>query len=79
VKRKPPDLATLRRRGIQEGLLGGNRRWLAIGGAAWALRAVQWAMARPEQVIYRGTLERGETLVVQAQSPRHRRGTPAKS
>ena len=39
-------LPTARRRAVTDGLFGGNRRWLIIGGLAWALRAFQYAATR---------------------------------
>ena len=55
---------TARRNGIYDGVLGGNRRWLILGGIAWGFRAVSWAMKREQRVIYREALRPGEQLVI---------------
>ncbi len=63
--------ATLRRRGIRDGLLGGSRPWLAVGGLAWASFLLRRLMARPEIVVYRQELKPDEYVVV-----RHTTDTP---
>ena len=60
-------LPMARRRAITDGLLAGNRRWLVLGGLAWALRAYQVASSRPTEVVYRTGLLPGETLVLARQ------------
>jgi hypothetical protein len=62
-------LPIARRRAITDGLFGGNRRWLVLGGLAWALRALQWASARDEHVVYVAELKPGETLVLSREAP----------
>mgnify|MGYP003622149881 CR=1 FL=1 len=62
-------LPMARRRAITDGLLGGNRRWLLLGGLAWALRAYHWASSRDPEVVYRGELAPGETLVLSREEP----------
>ena len=64
--------ATLRRRGIRDGLLGGSRPWIAVGGIAWTTYLVRRLMARPEIVVYRQVLEPDEGVVI-----RHTTDTPA--
>lgn len=68
-------LDTARRNAVAEGLLGGNRRWLVIGGIAWGFRAIGWAMRRDERVIFRERLGPGEQLVISESraTPRRRR------
>ena len=63
-------LPMARRRAITDGLLGGNRRWLVLGGLAWALRAYQIASTREPEVVYRAELRPGETLVLERQEPK---------
>ena len=53
-----------RRNAITEGLLGGNRRWMVLGGVAWGLRAISYATRREQQVLYRERLRPGEQLVI---------------
>jgi hypothetical protein len=65
-------LPMARRRAITEGVLGGNRRWLVLGGLAWALRAYRYASTREPEVVYRAELRPGETLVLERQEPKKR-------
>lgn len=52
------------RTGVRKGLLGGQRRWLALGILAYGFRTVRrWAERRPE-VVYRTSLEPGQALLV---------------
>ena len=62
-------LPMARRRAITDGLLGGNRRWLILGGLAWAVRAYQIATTREPEVVYRTELAPGETLVLAREEP----------
>lgn len=57
-------LDTARSNGITEGILGGNRRWLVLGGVAWGLRAIRYATRREDRVLYRERLRPGEQLVI---------------
>ncbi len=66
-------LPMARRRAITDGLFGGNRRWLVLGGLAWALRAVQWASQREEHVVYLAELQPGETLVLSREAPKEKK------
>ncbi len=63
-------LPMARRRAITEGVFGGNRRWLVLGGLAWALRAYQYASTREPEVVYRAEIRPGETLVFERQTPK---------
>jgi hypothetical protein len=63
-------LPMARRRAITDGVLGGNKRWLLLGGLAWALRAYQTASTREPEVVYRAELKPGETLVLARQEPK---------
>jgi hypothetical protein len=72
---------TARRNGIAEGVLGGNRRWLVLGGIAWGLRAVGWATKREQRVLFRDQLRPGEQLVIterQSNPKGKRKGTAGK-
>jgi hypothetical protein len=66
-------LPAARRRAFTDGLFGGDRKWLVLGSLAWALRGIQWARTRDEQVVYATTLEPGETLVLARQAPKGKR------
>lgn len=61
----------LLRNGVRKGLLGGNRRWLAVGGMAAGIRLLQKLGERDDGVIYSGELQPGESLVI-ANSPERR-------
>ena len=67
-------LPMARRRAITDGVFGGNRRWLVLGGLAWALRAYQYASSRQPEVVYRAEIRPGETLVLERQAPKTKRG-----
>ena len=74
--RDPAGLSILpmaRRRAITDGVFGGNRRWLVLGGLAWALRAYQYASSRQPEVVYRAEIRPGETLVLARQEPKKAR------
>ena len=64
-----PLLDSARRRGLSKGVLGGSRLWLALGGLAWGLRAVQWALRPDPRTIYKKSVEQGQTLVISAVAP----------
>jgi hypothetical protein len=55
---------TWRSLGLQRGVIGGSVPWLIVAGVLWGAKAVQWAMRREEQVVYRTVLQPGETLEV---------------
>jgi hypothetical protein len=68
-------LDTARRNGLVDGVLGGNKRWLVLGSIAWGIRAVGWAVARDERVLFRDRLRPGEQLVIsERQAVPKRRG-----
>lgn len=49
---------------IAAGLLGGSKRWLAIGAVFWGARGVRKAWKRPSRVVLREPLKPGERLVI---------------
>ena len=49
------------RRGIRDGLLGGNGLWLALGAGAWLLRFLS---RKPSGRVITETLKLGETITV---------------
>jgi len=57
-------LAALTRLAFRKGVLGGSRAWVAVGGAAVALRLLKRMAARQPEVVYCETLEPGQTLLV---------------
>lgn len=66
-------LPLARRRAITDGLLGGSRRWLVLGGLAWAVRAYRYASTRQSEVVYRTEIRPGEALVLERQAPKTKR------
>jgi hypothetical protein len=49
------------RRGIRDGLLGGNGIWLALGAAAWLVR---WLSRTPAQRVVTEVIRVGETITI---------------
>lgn len=61
--------AYLRRRGWEDGLLGGRPGWLLLGVMAWGLRAARRAWHKEPELVYRTQLRAGEALVVRTSRP----------
>ncbi len=57
-------LRRLTRMGITKGLLGGDRRWLALGTAAFGLRALAKIATKEPKVVYSEDLAPGESVVI---------------
>lgn len=57
-------LAALTRLAFRKGLLGGSRPWMAVGGAALALRLLKKMAARQPEVVYCEELQPGQTLTI---------------
>ena len=55
--------------GWREGILGGSRPWLIVGGAALAIRLLQRAAERERVVVFRQELPVGETLTIAHELP----------
>ncbi len=69
MRRRPSLLsptAYVRRRAIYDGLLGGQRGWLAVGRVLWGARLLRNAVGRSEQVVATEVLRPGETVTVVA-------------
>lgn len=49
------------RRGIRDGLLGGNGIWLALGAVSWLVR---WLSRVPSQRVVREQIRVGETITI---------------
>ncbi len=54
------------RRGVRDGLLGGNGLWLAAGAAAWLVRWLARSEAPP---VVREEIRVGETITVTSVAP----------
>ena len=57
-------LRLIRSRSLSRGLMDGSRLWMALGVVAWLIKAYQWAVGRETEIVYRGELAPGETLVL---------------
>lgn len=57
-------LGLLLRQGFKRGVLGGNRTWLVVGGAALALRLLKKLSGSEPKVVYSEELKEGEALVI---------------
>ena len=53
----------LRGRGLRKGVLGGNRRWLAIWAVVFTAQTVH-KVTKPKPVVERVQLKPGETLMI---------------
>jgi hypothetical protein len=67
----------LRRRAWEDGVLGGDVRWLLVGGVAWLGWLLAWAWRREPEVAFRTKLKPGESVVISASAPEARRGRPS--
>jgi hypothetical protein len=68
-RRVTSPLRGLRRRAWEEGVLGGDTKWMAVGAVVGGLWLVQWAWRREAEVVYRTQLKPGETLVIDTARP----------
>jgi hypothetical protein len=57
-------LAQARTRAFTDGLIGGNRKWMVLGGLAWMVRLASFVLFPKPETVYRGHLRDGETLVL---------------
>lgn len=59
-------ITNLSRRGWEQGVIAGDRRWLAVGIVAWTLWVLRWAWRKEPEVVYRTRLQPGESVLVSA-------------
>ena len=57
-------LGLLLRQGLKKGVLGGDRKWLVLGGVALALRLVRKVGGSEPKTVYCEELKPGEALVI---------------
>jgi hypothetical protein len=57
------------RRGWRQGVVNGNRAWLAVGAAALLLRMLQRAWSKEEAVVFREVLQPGERIIISHEPP----------
>jgi len=62
------------RRGLRQGLLGGENIWLVVGAGALALRLAFRALRKHEDVVFSEKLRVGETLVITHRPPNGHNG-----
>lgn len=65
ARRRPSYLSPLalaRRNGLYKGLIGGDRRWLVVGGTLWGLRTLRKALGKNEEVIALEKLKPGQWM-----------------
>ena len=55
-------IARIRRIALTKGLLGGDRRWLAVGGVFWGVRAVRLALGHRSRVVAVEVLKPGQAI-----------------
>jgi hypothetical protein len=55
---------TMLRKGFRQGLLGGSRFWLVVGGVAGAIRLIQRSNERENQIVFSEELKPGESFVI---------------
>jgi hypothetical protein len=69
ARRRPSSLspaALARRNGIYKGLLGGDRRWLAIGGVFWGARVMKKMLGKNEEFVTLEKLQPGQWMSLRA-------------
>lgn len=57
-------LRLLLRKGLWNGLVGGNRMWMVLGGAAATVRLIKRLGGGEPKVVFREELQPGQTLVI---------------
>ncbi|MCU1396245.1 MAG: hypothetical protein JWM34_4673 [Ilumatobacteraceae bacterium] len=62
-----------RRNGLYKGLLGGDRRWLVIGGALWGARFLRKALGKNEEVVTIEKMEPGQWMSLRTISPKQQK------
>ena len=76
ARRRPSILspfALARRNGIYKGLIGGDRRWLAIGGVFWAGRMLKKSLGKTEEIVTVETMQPGQWMSLRTIPPSTRR------
>ena len=66
-------IVQLRRLGVQRGLVGGNRAWLAVGVGLWLARAGRRALSKVPEIAATEILKPGESMTITAIAPPLRR------
>jgi hypothetical protein len=61
--------ALARRNGLYKGLLGGDRRWLIIGGTLWGARSLRKALGKNEEIVALEKMEPGQWMSLRTIAP----------
>lgn len=72
ARRRPSYLspfALMRRNGLYKGLIGGDRRWLVVGGTLWGLRTLRKALGKNEEIIAVEKMKPGQWMSLRTISP----------
>jgi hypothetical protein len=70
--------AFARRSAISKGLIGGNRVWMYVGGAMWALRFARRTFGKNEVIVATEVLQPGQSLLLRTIPPSSRKGRAAR-
>ena len=54
--------ARIRRRALTKGVIGGDRRWLVVGGVFWGIRIVRVVLGRQSRVVAVEVLKPGQAI-----------------
>jgi hypothetical protein len=57
-------LHVLQRRGVSKGVVGSSRGWFWVAVVTWTVRRFRRAIGSEYELVYRGTLEPGETMEI---------------
>ena len=65
--------ALARHNAIYKGVLGGDRKWMYIGGAVWGVRSLRKALTKNEQIVALEKMEPGQWMSLRTIPPTTRR------
>lgn len=66
-------LKNARRLSLMKGVLGGDKRFVALAAVVWGLHGLRKATSRQTGVVWDGTVREGEQLLVTYHPPKRRR------
>lgn len=69
----------MRQRGWEQGVIGGDPKWMVAGAFAGSIWLIQWAWRKEPEVVYRTKLKPGESVVVSAAPPVSKRAAKRSS
>ncbi len=65
--------ALARHNAIYKGVLGGDRKWMYIGGAVWGVRSLRKALGKNEQIVALEKMEPGQWMSLRTIPPTTRK------